>query len=615
MTHEKISFPKPELDASTINAFTEASNRISALREKLTRPYTQLEIESSARVQVLINEALKSLEPASRIYREADQSPSLRNELRKKAPISAYFAADGLIKHSLLEYRESVGRLEQLGEILLQHPLFKSVADKLVKHGPVYVSGGLTATATQSIGTHRKGLNLQTDIDVIVDCDTVKLPAIAEELKQALPKEKELGVEATYHAGPIPRIGIVSQTTGLELISIVSPQPFAEIIKQTSAVTRRQVFGDSNIAKMLIHWPENTVEQIAIRFNPDLSFDIVNGGKPLLRSNRLTRNEHAWANWQTIRQLNDLGREDLGRLLLGSAIKGLSRTPKMVEKGIGALEPELTESSGQELSTPQVALGEFLKMDRSPEKGSQEFISSIRRDAAVNFIKAILTGDRRLWQDLPFTPFEGLFSETLCQERGFQLVRGEGIGESFVASPSSWPEWEKVTALVTLTTGPAPTKTGLSLYYEKLTRPSICQSPTEYFAVLAGIALADDTKLQKIAAELANNWPLKESNRPKIFPRWLRAPEGYEPKEMNCPWDFNQELFLEWAQQIRGAIQKSGVSLSEIADLEQTPEGKWGVKLYEKDSDEERAHEERIGRVLTEIKSTPFWKQRNMLAQ
>jgi len=540
----------------------EVLDEVEKIREGLLKPYGRLETESSLKVEKLIKKTSGELAAADEIYEQAGSG-------RERREVNRYMQLSGWARYGLESYKKTVERLEELGDKLIEHEWFRKVAQVAVEYGDLYVSGGAIGRAT------RGGFNFGSDIDVISEAK--ELTGMAKELTEKLTDGEGKGVDVVYREGRSPRVSIVEREKGREIINITLAGYFASEARKIGKALGEKMKTKSDIETMLVHWPTDVLSQVAIHFEPDLSFEIVNGGKPLLRENLDSNNETSLTDWEVMRQLEEKGAKQEAKRLLGRAIRGLARWPKTIEKGVNFPEEELElDLEAKEPKTYQIAMGEFLKLAGSDDPEALKFVRRVREDAAANLVKAIKSGDGRLWEDLVFYPFEGLFSEELMEARGFRVVNnGERMGGKFVVRPGIGARGliEKMVALAVLT---VPERGKLSLYG----KGEICESATEFFAVMAGVSLAGEKRLRKIAGELSQNWQT----------------EGFNPK-----------LFQSWARQIKRAVQVNGVDLTEVTKLEEE-EGK--LRLVILGEDEEKTYSRQVGILVKAIKSTPFWEER-----
>jgi len=463
---------------------------IEETKRQLTQPYYQLREESAEAAQSVVGQIRVIADETEGVYQQLADSDTC-HQLRRSGLQDRYYRTTGWAEYTLPQYPQTIKRLENLGRVVLENPLFVRVAQTLVKFGDFYLGGGAIARAIQNFEQNFENFDFQFDLDLLIETEPDQLLAIANAMERKL-----TGVRVSYRQQPLPKIAIVSQD-GKELINIVSTDYFVRIIDRVGQSLNRQFLAHSQIEKMLLYWPTEAVSQVALRFRRGgQGFEVraVNAGRPLLPENLGQFNPQSVADYRIIGQLRDQGEAGLADRLLARMLRGLTRLPKAVEKQMGPGKRwELIPSEWPRQY--RVALAEWLRI--SNDSQWQGFIRRVRREAANNLMRAVSIGDwEELGEILVASPLIGLFSPSLMKTLGFQLVQeGLKIGEAEVIFPR---EEQRASSLKS---------------FLALKKPRDELTPTALLAQVTAIALMrqgpQEAKqlLATITQELTQSWP------------------------------------------------------------------------------------------------------------
>lgn len=568
MTEEDVQESSKRLsveDAQKYDRVCRAYNRRAQAKEL---PYGHLVEEVVDTVRKEIDKGNKLVRETRRFVDKGTAEDEAANEFFKLTKLKAFYVIGGWVS-SLEEYERNLRHIDDLGEKLLQDELFYGVAEAAVAHGDLYVSGGFIARSMR--GQTEEKFDYISDVDVLTECPIENFDEMAEDLLDKFTDNTD--VKVVYQNEAIPKVSFYSREDDKELIHIVPAEVFAMKAKRVASLLGEELGTTSDIETTLVKWTPDPASQVAIHFDKDLNRKIVNGGAPLLPQNLYRENSESYTNWQTIRKLEEVGAEKDAKLLMRRAIYGIARFPRSIEKGIPLPFDDKNARKG-EVKTYQVALAEFIR------SSDEESKVKVRARAAENLGRVIVKGERRLWE-LTRVGFDGLFSPTLLEARGIEVVEnGSKVGDTYVDMSDRTKASKNVSAV--LGTLPLDTLKDPAIYEGE----DRCGSATEYFSVIAGLVRPNDETISQIAEEIAASWPSGET-----------AQES-----------FDKERFLRWSRSIRDAVNESGVEYSQLNDylVEDTYFSEESHVLGAEYLDQRKL-------AADAIHASDFWKERNHL--
>ena len=566
MVEEQVEHPPNTFDESKVHTLVlECSDTLQKF-EKLKKPYKRLVVEDVDAVHKMVEETYEVVNKTREFeedYFEDDLPPdSFASQVSFKN-----FGYIGSCASQLEDYEDRLLKIHDLGEKLLQDDVFNNVAQVAVKHGDIYVSGGLMMRAMR--GQIGEEFDYPSDIDALADCPIDKFGELAQSVIDSVSTNQD--IEVHYSEKPFPKLSIRDAKNGGELINIVPAEEFANRSKKIASILGENLDDLSDIDITLVKWTRDRASQLALHIDGNLHAEIVNGGAPPIAINVFSENKSSYTGWRTIRKLYSMGAEDEANLLLRKSIDDVARFAKDVDKGTPL--PTIYEKYLDGVQNFQVALAEYFLTDDNEYKGK------VQSRAASNLVRTIGRDRDRLWE-LPTVGFDGLFSRTLIEARGYNLMeKGEEVGDRYVEIITQDKNEKGIRTAV----GTVP--------LDILNDPAIyegedyCKSVTEYFAVIAGLTKVDDETLDKIAGEIDSNWKIKNGSANEIFDRGA---------------------FLNWSKDIRGAVSTENINYEYLVDFND-PE-----TYYQEDDDPNgEKYLAMRQKVADAIHESNFWKERS----
>lgn len=531
-------------------------------------PYGKLVVEPLDKSNELVTRAKKVFDDSRKpgTLKKSVASSDDMVEFRSNTNVNNNFIILGGVLSELEKSTQYIERIDDLGDKLSKDPLFLKVATEGVKHGGLYVSGGSITRAMNGAYVNEERFVYHSDIDVISDCKIENFGGLAAALTESFSREDRYQVK--YFEGSPPKISVVDKESGEDCINIVPAQYFADRAREVANLLSKDITTESDVETMLVYWTLDPKSQIALHFGDDLDHRIVNGGKPILKWNMESENELSFTNWQTVKLLYDKGQIQAADQLRRRLINNLARLPKAISKSERLLDVAVVASEYQTAKSSEVALAEFL------EEKDPELKTRVRERAAKNLVDAINHNDPRVWR-LAIHGFDGLFSPTLLEARGFFVDdRGKSFGDKSVSlSKDSESNVLKLCGLIDLT----DQQLNDPALYDK--NKDYCVSPTEFFALIAGLYQIDDKLLEKISEEIDSNWP-------------------NSPAKNSI---FDNDKFLAWSREIRDVIKSSTSNFPNYDE-----------KLGEVGANDLRSSHDikDVSIVINKIRSTNFWTER-----